>query len=148
MLTNVINNNKVQEKQKKEALFIKKNFGLWLKRKREERDLTVRQLAKFSGVSSGYISQVERGKRNTPTQKILLKLAKPLKISLQEIYEAAGLYDTLTKYQDKIAEESPNYNFVKATHRKVPVLVSEDELETIERFLKIAREEFNREKGK
>lgn len=91
MLANVITNNK----KKKEALLIRKNFGLWLKRKREERGLTVRQLAKFSGVSSGYISQVESGKRNTPTQKILSKLARPLKVTLQEIYEAAGLYDTL-----------------------------------------------------
>ena len=120
-----------------EALQIKKGFGLWLKRKREQRGLRIRQLAKFSGVSSAYISLIENGRRGTPTPKVLQKLAKPLKVSLQEIYKAAGYYEEIT------AEEK----HIQAAHKQVEILLSEEDLNVVERFLKIARDRLKKEKG-
>ncbi|MBE7556616.1 MAG: helix-turn-helix transcriptional regulator [Anaerolineales bacterium] len=51
---------------------------------REYRQLTQQQLAQAVGISTPYLSQLERGKR-TGTTEVLTAMAKVLKVSLDEI---------------------------------------------------------------
>lgn len=65
-------------------------FGIYLRKAREERKLSVRQLNTYSGVSHSYISQLERGNRGIPSPDILKKLSKPLGIDYEELMINAG----------------------------------------------------------
>ncbi len=121
------------------------SFSKWLKTRREELGLSVRALAKYAGVSSGYISQVENGKRSVPTPKILQKLTKPLNVTIGEIYRAAGILD---EQKDAPADEAKNSIYVQAAHKKVEIPISLEDLETVERFLEIARKELKKNRRK
>ena len=57
--------------------------------RREEKELTLVQLSKLSGVSTSYVARVERGER-FPSGLILRKLAKPLGFSEIELLKLAG----------------------------------------------------------
>ena len=50
-------------------------FGEFLKELRLDRKLTLRDVQDKVKISNAYLSQVERGERNIPTMKILVKLA-------------------------------------------------------------------------
>lgn len=55
-------------------------FGSLLRKKREEKNLSIRQLAKITGVSPAYISQLENNYRNNPTPRVLRALCAGLGI--------------------------------------------------------------------
>lgn len=63
----------------------------YIKLMRREYNISQRELAKACGLSTGYISLIEKeynpqtGKKMTPTLPILNKLAKGMKISLDEL---------------------------------------------------------------
>lgn len=68
-----------------------KEFGVYLKKLRENQSLSTHKLAELSGVSQSYISHVESGrKKNVPSTEILKKLAKPLGVSPLDLIEKAG----------------------------------------------------------
>lgn len=67
-----------------------KNFGEYLTRKREERELSINQLALYSGVSNAQISRIEKGLRKAPKPETIEKLAEALKVNYEEMMEAAG----------------------------------------------------------
>lgn len=69
----------------------KNNFGLSIKKIREEKGFSVRQAALQANISSSYWSQVENNKRNVPKPTTLEKIAKGLRIPVQNIYQIAGL---------------------------------------------------------
>lgn len=66
------------------------NFGKYLKIKREEKSLSMNKLGELSGVSAMYISQLERGRKVTPSPKILGKLAEGLNEPYEDLMQAAG----------------------------------------------------------
>jgi transcriptional regulator with XRE-family HTH domain len=61
-------------------------LGLELRRIREERELTVEQLAEKSGVSATTIRDVERGAREARGDTIA-KLAKPMGLTFEEVWK-------------------------------------------------------------
>lgn len=69
----------------------KNDFGLSIKKIREEKGFSVRQAALQANISSSYWSQVENNKRNVPKPTTLEKMAKGLRIPVQNIYQIAGL---------------------------------------------------------
>lgn len=71
----------------------KSNFGLTIKKIREEKGFSVRQAALQANISSSYWSQVENNKRNIPKPATLEKMARGLRIPVQNIYQIAGLPD-------------------------------------------------------
>lgn len=71
------------------------NFGIYLRYLRKDKDLTVRKLGKLSGISPSYITNVENGKRGTPSPAILKKIAEPLGISYDKLLECAGYWEGL-----------------------------------------------------
>src|SRR6201984_3737015 len=66
--------------------------GEFIRRQRELRQMSVRQLADMCGVSNAYLSQIERGLR-TPSSVILQSLAKGLRLSAETLYAQAGIID-------------------------------------------------------
>jgi hypothetical protein len=67
-------------------------LGAFIREQRENAEVSLRQLAKASGVSNPYLSQVERGLRN-PSAEILGQIARALRISAETLYVQAGLLE-------------------------------------------------------
>lgn len=72
-----------------------KNFGNQIKQIREEKGYSVRQVALNSGMSPSYLSRIENGYRDLPTNKTLYKIAKGLRITNDEILRIAGIVDNI-----------------------------------------------------
>jgi transcriptional regulator with XRE-family HTH domain len=66
------------------------DFSNYLKRLREKNKLSIRQLALYSDVSAGYLSQIESGIRGIPSPEVIKKLHKPLKVEYEDLMRAAG----------------------------------------------------------
>jgi transcriptional regulator with XRE-family HTH domain len=62
----------------------------YLRNVRKERGLSLKKVETAAGVSNAYLSQLERGLRNSPHPDILKKLAKVYEVPLSELLEAAG----------------------------------------------------------
>ncbi|MBA4538581.1 helix-turn-helix transcriptional regulator [Bacillus aquiflavi] len=67
-----------------------KFFGEELKRIRKSKKMTINELSEKSSVSSSYISQIENGKRDTPTPELIKKLAHGLSIDYYHLMRIAG----------------------------------------------------------
>lgn len=53
-------------------------FGAFLKEKRIQKNMSLRELAKQSGIAHTYLMNIENGKKPPPSDKILLMLEKAL----------------------------------------------------------------------
>ncbi len=69
-------------------------FGKWLKRAMEARGLGVRQLATYTSLSSGGISQLLTGTNQFPTTETLFKLSRYFHVSTNDLLDliAVGRY--------------------------------------------------------
>jgi transcriptional regulator with XRE-family HTH domain len=61
-----------------------------LRRLREAKGLSLRQVEKKTGVSNAYLSQIETGKIGEPSPHILHKLSEVYEISYQDLMKLAG----------------------------------------------------------
>ncbi|HVB46019.1 MAG TPA: helix-turn-helix transcriptional regulator [Streptosporangiaceae bacterium] len=68
------------------------SIGSYIREQRDQAKISIRQLAQAAGVSSPYLSQVERGLRK-PSADILQQIAKGLRISAEALYVQAGILD-------------------------------------------------------
>jgi HTH-type transcriptional regulator, competence development regulator len=66
------------------------SFGSELKRLRDMKNLTIRELAKRAGTSHPYLSQIENGKRNPPKPEMIQKLSKALEVDYLDLMVLAG----------------------------------------------------------
>ena len=66
------------------------DIGSYIRRQREGAQVSLRQLAKQTGVSNPYLSQIERGLRK-PSAEILQQIANGLRISAEALYVKAGI---------------------------------------------------------
>lgn len=64
------------------------NMGLRIRTLRKERGLTGEHLADMVGVSKGYISELETGKK-TPGAALVMRLAVALKCEVYQLYEGS-----------------------------------------------------------
>ena len=71
-------------------LDIKQRFGLAIRRRRRELDLSQEALAEAASLHRTYISSIERGERNTSLENIE-KLAKALSISISALFVNYGV---------------------------------------------------------
>jgi transcriptional regulator with XRE-family HTH domain len=61
------------------------SFGAFIRKKREEKNMTVKDLAKEMNVSNVYISDIERGNRMAPNKEdFLVKLFRTLNVTPEE----------------------------------------------------------------
>lgn len=81
-----------------------KVIGEIIKKARMEKGLSLRELARKSGVSQPYLSQLESGQNNNPTLEVLIKLADALGITLKEMLIEAELIesDEKTEKENKV----------------------------------------------
>jgi transcriptional regulator with XRE-family HTH domain len=67
-------------------------FGDFLRQQRSLAKMSLRHLAKLSGVSDSYLSQVERGLYR-PSAEVLHALADALNLPPATVYERYGMFD-------------------------------------------------------
>ncbi len=65
-------------------------FGSYLRQLREEKELSLRELARRAEVSVSYLSHVESGKREPPAPAILKRVASALEVTTRELMAKAG----------------------------------------------------------
>ena len=58
------------------------DFGKMLKKLREERGLSLGKLSEMTGISSSYISRLEKSKRKSPGFPMLVALAEALRVDV------------------------------------------------------------------
>ncbi|PEI37465.1 hypothetical protein CN641_27715 [Bacillus pseudomycoides] len=89
------------------------NFGSYIKEKRIEKKLSLREAARLSEMSHPYLSQLENGKNSKPSIEIIQKLSKGLGIPNGSLMMAAGYINDPFEYstnQKKVAEISSMVN--------------------------------------
>jgi transcriptional regulator with XRE-family HTH domain len=82
------------------------NFGAFLTAKREERDLTLREVARQMGVSAPFLSDVEKGRTNPLTKDRLDKVAEILHLDTDE---KTAMFDLVGKQKNTVAPDLPEY---------------------------------------
>nr|MDH3175085.1 helix-turn-helix transcriptional regulator [Bacillus pumilus] len=83
------------------------HFGEQLRILRENRKMSVNQLAMYSGVSAAGISRIENGKRGVPKPLTIKKLAHALKVPYEDLMLLAGHIE-----QEQVHEMKPKYESV------------------------------------
>ena len=76
-------------------------LGEKLRERRKERDMTLLDLCKATGVDTSYLGRIEQGKR-VPTAGILKKIAGPLGFDESDLLRLAG-YLSPNEIDDRIA---------------------------------------------
>lgn len=66
------------------------DFGDTVRRLREERGLSLRQMQAATGVSNAYLSQIELGRVGPPSPKIIERIAEALEYPYVELMSSAG----------------------------------------------------------
>jgi len=61
------------------------NFGEFIKEKRLAKGINLRKLAELTGFAPGYLSDIEQGKRNSPTLEKLAKIIEVLELTEEDI---------------------------------------------------------------
>ncbi|MGB6538630.1 MAG: helix-turn-helix transcriptional regulator [Xanthobacteraceae bacterium] len=64
-------------------------FGHYLRREREQRDITLTELARRVEVSIAYLSRIERERENAPPDHLISALAGALRIRPDDLFAAA-----------------------------------------------------------
>ena len=64
-------------------------FGRYIRRSREERALTVTEVARRLDISIAYLSRIERERENPPPDKLMTALARALDLPVDDVFAAA-----------------------------------------------------------
>lgn len=67
------------------------SFGPYLRQLRETRRYSLRQVQREAGISPGYLSLIEQGKRGVPHLSLLQRLAQVYGVSVSELLTKAGV---------------------------------------------------------
>ncbi|MFD1775418.1 helix-turn-helix domain-containing protein [Paenibacillus rhizophilus] len=84
---------------------MEQDFGLFLKRLRESKSLTLSQLASGAGISGSQISRIENGLRGVPKPATLRKIAEAMDVPYEELMERAGYL----RDEEQMAESIPEW---------------------------------------
>lgn len=94
----------------------------FIKKKREEKNWSMRELAEKAGVSHSEIARMEKGERTNPSASMLRAIATALHIPITELLEAVGLADKMPKP-------------IVAAHIKGSEDLSPEELSEVENYI-------------
>lgn len=83
-----------------------KTFGEMLTTLREQRDVTLRELARGIGVSAPFLSDVEKGRRSALTAERIEKVVTVLHLNTDE---KTALYNAAGKQKNSIPPDLPDY---------------------------------------
>lgn len=123
------------------------NIGDYLSKERQHQELSIRYLAKITGISHSEINKIESGERATPSPHHLKALAKALGINQIKCFKIAGYIDEeeqeshnekqliLSEYSDAEYQQIKNYaSFIKSQRSEK----KQGESEMAENNLKVA----------
>jgi transcriptional regulator with XRE-family HTH domain len=99
--------------------------GEVIKAKREEKNITLVDFSKILGISPGYLSQLENGKKVNPKLDILLKIIKELEIDIDMLLGIESNYENLNIKVPSLLK------LVLAKDRNIKVLEDKDVLKKI-----------------
>lgn len=114
-------------------------FGEFVKEKRQSLNITLRAFADELDIAPSYVSDIEKGKRNAPTQDILDAMVRVLKLNNDEKNK---LFDLAAESKNEIAQDiteyvSDNQNVRVALRRAKELNLGEEEwLQIIEDMMK------------
>lgn len=94
-----------------------KDFGQFIKEKREEKQISLREMAGKLGIAPSYLSDIEKGRRYAPDRKKILEIAEILGIHSEE---RDLLFDLAGKSKDTVSPDLPEFIMKK---EKVRVLL-------------------------
>ncbi|MEN6571378.1 MAG: helix-turn-helix domain-containing protein [Anaerolineaceae bacterium] len=92
-------------------------FGDWLKQNRESRGLSQSELARLSMLNRAVINKLESGTH--PTPDTLKAIARGLRISVENVYRAAGLLPVASKEREGIDDLLTLYNQLDPEKKKM-----------------------------
>ena len=96
------------------------NFGEFIKQKRLEKGINLRKLAELLEIAPSYLSDIEKGKRNSPSSDKMEKLVMVLELTEEEVllfHDLAALARENTVAPD-ISEYVMNSGAVRIALRK------------------------------
>ena len=82
------------------------NFGEFLQKKREEKQITLRGMAAMLEVSAPYLSDIEKGRRNPPEMEKLELISQILMLNDED---KTTMYDLAGKKRNSVAPDLPDY---------------------------------------
>ena len=82
------------------------NFGEFLQKKREAKQITLRKMAEMLKMSAPYLSDIEKGRRNPPEMDKLDLIAQILLLSDEE---RTVMLDLAGKMRNTVAPDHPEY---------------------------------------
>ena len=82
------------------------SFGDFIARKREEREITLREMASMMGVSAPFVSDVEKDRRNPYDLERLDKLANILELNSED---KDLMFDLAGRKRNTVAPDLPGY---------------------------------------
>jgi len=97
-----------------------KSFGENLRQIRKDRQITQRELASKIGVDFSYISKIETGALEPPSEEIIIKISKVLEVDEETMIMLAKKIPT--SYKEIIVEDELAGLFL----REVPKMTSQD----------------------
>lgn len=92
-----------------------KNFGLFISVLRTSHSMSSQDLAKRTGISNGYLSQLEHGVRLNPAPDVIMRIAKVLDLTFEE---SAELFDMYSKATGQISPDIAEYIMKNKTVQK------------------------------
>lgn len=105
------------------------SFGEFIAKRREEKKITLREMARLLKITPPYLSDIEKERRNPPDKDKLDELANILSLSEDE---CRYMYDLAGKKRNSISVDLPDYimerDYVRVALRKAMDLeVGEEE---------------------
>ena len=95
------------------------SFGEFIAKKREEKKITLREMARLLKITPPYLSDIEKERRNPPDKDKLDELANILSLSEDE---CRYMYDLAGKKRNSISVDLPDYimerDYVRVALRK------------------------------
>jgi transcriptional regulator with XRE-family HTH domain len=82
------------------------DFSRFIREKRQNRHITLSELAEKSGISTGYYNDIESGRRNPPNKETLDKMIAALNLSDED---RITFYDLAGKARSEAPLDLPDY---------------------------------------
>lgn len=98
---------------------VEQSFGEFIASKREEKKITLREMARLLKITPPYLSDIEKDRRNPPDKEKLDEISVILSLSEEE---CSYMYDLAGKKRNAISPDLPEYimerDYVRVALRK------------------------------
>ena len=99
-------------------------FGAYIKKIREQKNMTLNQVAMYADISAAQLSRIETGKRGTPKPQTIEKIAYALKVDYNNLMKIAGYIEdsnsTSNEFKEDDFEEWLNNPDLNVFYRELP----------------------------